>query len=168
MIADSALEGSQGREGRSSIWPFRQLARRARRCRRLTPQICRVALRRGFRNLCARLPPIPAEKGDTGMGGKDAPRRDAGFMRTRPASRIARTPRAIRSARHRYTAGPAARLLFSANLLCFRASVRVRRMRRTDAKREGVCACKLYRPEREEELLRRVGSPSNGRAYQHP
>ena len=57
------------------------------------------------------LPPVP--KGDTGTGGKDAPRRDAVFVRTRPASRIARTPRAVRSGAPSISGRPAAALAFS-------------------------------------------------------
>ena len=108
------------------------------------------------------------------MGGKDAPRRDAGFMRTRPASRIARTPRAIRSARHRYTAGPAAAFAFlgqSSVLSRQRPRKASQRGGRTQIRSQFVRARVFFNPStrvvrlpaREEDLFMGVG-PSFQRA----
>ena len=104
--------GTGGETGRSALPPTRpppatcspieSPARRlqssrihdAQALQRLARQMCGVAVRREPpQSLWAFSRP---SQGDRRTGGKDAPRRDAVFTRTRPASRIARTPRAIR------------------------------------------------------------------------
>jgi hypothetical protein len=76
---------------------------------------------RGWQSVRASAARSPSRrKMDHGSGRQGrAPRGDAAFTRRRPASRIARTLRAVRMARHRYSAGSAARAYLSAPIFCY-------------------------------------------------